>query len=384
VAVKNIYYTGDIMKIKFWKKTMPCILIVLTVLALFTFLFLNKAEFGKNPSGERLERIKKSAYYKNGKFQNITPTAMREKNFAVMMINYFLRKDKRVKPDEEIPAVKTDLKNLSVDEDIAIWFGHSSYLLQVDGKKFLIDPVFAFKNSLSYKINPPFKGTDIYTPFDFPEIDYLIITHDHWDHLDCDAVKNLKFEKVICPLGVGETLEFWGIAKEKITELEWYEEQELTQSVQIDCLPARHFSGRRGLFGNKTLWASYMLIVKEFRIYIGGDSGYDKFFAQIGEKYGGINIAFLDNGQYDKDWEKIHALPEQTYQAAKDLKTEILFPVHNSKFAIAKHAWDAPLIEIAKAAQGGNIKLFTPKIGQIVNLKDKTQIFETRMENAAL
>ncbi len=350
-------------------------MIILLALAAAAFLFLNRPIFGKNPAGERLAKIQKSQLYKNGKFQNLTPTSTMSGNFFTSMWKYTFNKSKRVKPAQPIPSIKTDLKNLPADKDIIVWLGHSSYFIKLEGNSFLVDPVFPSKSSLSYMINKPFPGADIYSPSDMPDTDYMVITHDHWDHLDYETAQAVNAKKIICPLGLGETLEYWGIAKDKIIEMAWQDEQTLADGVKIDCLSARHFSGRRGILGDKTLWASYLLNVNNFKVYIGGDSGSDTFFAAAGKKYGGVDLAILEDGQYNENWKNIHMMPEETYQAAKDLNAKALFPVHNGKFTISMHAWDEPFIRITKAAEDGNIKLFTPRIGQVVDIKDNTQAF---------
>lgn len=358
--------------------------LVITSFAFAVFLVLQHPAFGKMPSGERLERVQKSPHYKNGKFRNLSPTKLMNRNYFVSMWNYVVNKSKRTKPSKPLPHIKTDLHALNREDDIMVWFGHSSYFIQINGLRFLADPVFPQKGTLPYYINPPFKGTNVYFPQDIPQTDYVVISHDHWDHLDYHALKALKpkIKKIICPLGTGAYFEHWGFSKDSLIELDWYETQTLSDKAQVECLPARHFSGRMGLFGDKTLWASYMLNVNGFKIFIGGDSGYDSFFKQIGEKYGAADIAFLENGQYNEDWDKIHMMPSHSYRAAQDLKAKTLMPVHSSKFSISPHAWDDPLIKITNLAKDGKVRVITPKIGQIVYLKDTDQKFENWWEGA--
>ena len=198
----------------------------LSVVATGIFLFLRQPSFGRLPSGERLERIRQSPNYKDGEFKNLLPTTlMTGSKSRWQTLREFLFADRNgLKPEMPIKAVTTDLKHLPEDKNLMIWFGHSSYLLQIDGKKILVDPVFHSASPVSF-LYKPFAGTDIYKPQDMPDIDYLIISHDHWDHLDYKTVTALKnrVHKVVCPLGVGEHFERWGYEKERLVELDWME-----------------------------------------------------------------------------------------------------------------------------------------------------------------
>lgn len=255
------------------------------------------------------------------------------------------------------------------DSDWMVWFGHSSYLLQLSGKRVLVDPVFCMASPVSF-VNKPFKGTDIYKPEDMPEIDYLVISHDHWDHLDYQTVVQLKerVRKVICPLGVGEHFERWGYDKENLVELDWKEDALLDNGFTVHCLPARHFSGR-GLTPNQTLWASFLLETPSRKVYIGGDGGYDTHFEEIGRQYPDIDLAILENGQYNEDWQHIHLMPTALGEAARDLKAKRLVTVHHSKYALARHPWDEPLKNELEAATRNSLDLIAPEIGEVVELE---------------
>jgi L-ascorbate metabolism protein UlaG (beta-lactamase superfamily) len=281
------------------------------------------------------------------------------------------------RPEKPIPADKTDLHSLDIKEDILVWFGHSSCFVQLGGKRILIDPVFSSAASPFPFFNKAFDGTDIYSPEDIPDIDYLIITHDHWDHLDYPTVKAMKtrIKRVICPLGVGEHFERWNFGKENIIEMDWEEKAILSSEFELYCLPARHFSGR-GFNPKQSLWASFLLKTSDFTLYAGGDGGYDTHFAEIGKRFTDIDLAILENGQYNEKWKYIHMLPEQTLKAGKDLRAKNVLPVHNSKFALAQHAWNEPLQTLTKLHHDNDFTLITPKIGQIVYLKDSLQHFE--------
>ncbi len=357
---------------------MYVLLSVILVIAVATVLVLNEKQFGKMPSGDRLERIKKSPNYKDGSFQNLsyTPVMAEGKTYFSVARETLFAARERVTPVDSIPYMDVDLLNLDRNKDVLVWFGHSSYFIQIDGKRILVDPVFSGHASpFSFSVKA-FKGADHFKPKDIPEIDYLVISHDHWDHLDYETVMELKpkIGKVICGLGVGEDFEYWGFDKNIISELDWNEQVQLDSGFTLNALPARHFSGR-GFKRNQTLWASYLLQTPTMKIFVGGDGGYDKHFAEIGKKFGPIDLAILENGQYNENWKYIHFLPADLIKAFTDLNAKRLFPVHSSKFALAAHPWDEPLKKIAASARQLHFSLITPMIGETVNLKDSTQHF---------
>jgi L-ascorbate metabolism protein UlaG (beta-lactamase superfamily) len=356
-------------------------IIVLSVILLLTiavFIFLRQPIYGKAPNGERLERIQKSPNFKDGKFQNIhfTPDLTEGYSMAGVTWDFLFKKFPRTKPTDTIPSIKTDLKNLPEQNDVLVWFGHSSYFIQIQGKKFLVDPVFSGNAAPIAGSNKSFIGTDIYSALDMPEIDYLLITHDHYDHLDYETILQLKskIKTVICGLGVGAHFEYWGFDAARIIERDWDETIALNDSLTIYTATSRHFSGR--LFArNNTLWLSFILQTPNLNLYLGGDSGYDTHFAELGEKFGGFDLVILDNGQYNLGWQAIHLLPDEVLKATKELNAKRLFPVHSGKFKLAHHPWDEPLIKITEL-NNNNIPLVTPVIGQIVNLRDDNQQFD--------
>ena len=348
------------------------------VLAVSTIIILNQKQFGKAPSGDRLERIKKSPNYRDGSFQNqsLTPVMAEGKNYFQVAKETMFAKRVKVSPVDSIPFVKTDLFHLDRNMDVLVWFGHSSYFMQIDGKRMLVDPVLSGHASpFSFSVKA-FKGADHYKAEHIPDIDYLIITHDHWDHLDYKTLIELKprIKKVICGLGVGENFEYWGFDKNIITELDWHEKTTPDSGFVLNALPARHFTGR-GFKRNQTLWVSYLLQTPTMKIFIGGDGGYDKHFAEIGNKFGPIDLAILENGQYNENWKYIHLLPSDLIKAFNDLNARRLLPIHSSKFALSLHPWDEPLKKIAASSKRLNISLLTPMIGEIVFLKNKAQQF---------
>lgn len=352
----------------------PVIIGILVILAVSVWGFLHQPSFGRLPSGERLERIKKSPHYRDGEFKNLheTPLMTGNDNRWKALWDFIFGSHDGLYPSQPIPVVRTDLKHLPADKNLMVWFGHSSYLLQIDGKRILVDPVFRAASPVSF-INKPFKGTDIYKPEDMPDIDYLVISHDHWDHLDYQTVKELmpKVGKVICPLGVGEHFERWGYAPSALVELDWMQSAKLDTGTVVHCLPARHFSGR-GLKSNQSLWASFLFEAPSLKVFIGGDSGYDTHFKDIARIHPGIDWVILENGQYNEGWKYIHTLPCQLHQEIEDLKAKNVVTVHHSKYALAKHRWDAPLQNAKELRKDDSLNVAIPHIGEILILEKDT------------
>lgn len=352
------------------------VIVILTTAAVF--IFIRQEQFGHTPNGERLKRVEKSPNYRNGAFHNLnhTPDLTEGVSYYAVLKEFLFTKKLRLKPVDSIPSTKTDLLNLDPSEDILVWFGHSSYFIQIDGKKILVDPVLSGAASPISFTTKAFMGSDAYTTDDIPEIDYLFISHDHWDHVDYETLQRLrpKIKKVMCGLGTGEHFEYWGYDKNIIHEEDWNVKIELDSGFRAYTVPARHFSGR-AFARNKALWTSFVFQTPTMQFFFGGDSGYDTHFAAIGETYGKFDVVVLENGQYDKNWKYIHMMPDEVLQAAKDLNAKMLFPVHSSKFVLANHAWDDPLKQITEFNKTTNLPLLTPIIGEQVNLKDSTQVF---------
>jgi L-ascorbate metabolism protein UlaG (beta-lactamase superfamily) len=321
-------------------KILLCLLLVGCCLAVGACMFVNQPQFGQQSAGSNLATIANSSHYYDGEFLNLIPTSVLSDDsstFSILMGDLFSRAE-RLRPEAQVPTVKTELKKLAKNTDQVIWLGHSSCFVQLEDKTILIDPVFSNYASPLPFINKAFEGTDIYTADDMPDIDYLLITHDHWDHLDYSTIVALqsKVKHVICPLGVGAHFEKWGYDREKIHETDWYNRVELAEELIIHVLPARHYSGRLAA-KNQTLWASFALETGKRRLFFSGDSGYGPHFAEIGRKFSGFDIVFLGCGQYDKRWANIHMNPEEAVRAAEDLQAKALLPAHVGKFTIARH-----------------------------------------------
>jgi L-ascorbate metabolism protein UlaG (beta-lactamase superfamily) len=350
---------------------MLLLLFLFPLLFLTGFVFVRLPKFGKNPSGERLEKNKKTSAWKNGHFENaeFTPSFTEGATYLKVMRYFFFHRNKNAKPKEILPAVKTDLHKLDKNQDILVWFGHSGYFMQLSGKKFLVDPVFSGAASPLSFTTRSFAGSDVYSAEDIPEVDYLILTHDHWDHLDHKTILALqsKVKKIITSLGVGSHLERWKINPAIVTEMFWGDEVFLENGFKINAATARHFSGR-GFKRAQTLWSSFILTTPAKRIFIGGDSGYGMHFKKIGNEFGPFDLAILECGQYNAFWKYIHASPEEVVKAAQDLKAKKTLPVHWAKFSLSKHDWDEPIKRVTKEAEKENVDLLTPMIGEAMNM----------------
>lgn len=346
-------------------------LLLIAFAFIYLYFWFKQPKFGRIPSGNRLAEIEKSPNYKDGKFQNLnfTPDLAEGETYVRILKKVLFEKDKRNKPKNRIPSQKTDLRNLAKDENVIVWFGHSSYFMQLEGKTLLVDPVFSGAASPVKMTTRSFPGSDVYNVEDFPEIDFLFLSHDHWDHLDYETVTRLrsKVKKVITGLGTAEHLELWGYDLAIVYEKDWNQQVDLGDGFIVNTTPARHFAGR--LFSrNKAIWMSFVLQTPKRKIYLGGDSGFDTHFEKIGNEFGPFDLAILECGQYNESWKYIHMFPEELISAGKNLKAKSLMPVHWAKFALANHAWDEPIIRVSEAAQKENIPLLTPMIGQKVNL----------------
>ena len=354
-------------------KALIICLSIIIVLAAAVFGILQHPAFGRHMSEERIARIEQSPNYRNGMFQNLIPTPQFTGNKSMLgaLKDFLFNRPDSITPSTPIKAVKTDLHSLPTDRDWLVWFGHSSYLFCLNGKRCLVDPLLKMEFPVTLMMQP-FKGTDIYSPEDMPDIDLLIITHEHWDHLDYATLRDLrhKVKYAVCPLGVAEYLEYWGYSKDIISEMDWgdnvvIDKDNAENAYTIVCLPSRHFSNR--LFErNKTLWASFLVERGGRQVYIGGDGGYDNRFKMIYNNYGSVDLALMENGQYNEDWANIHLTPTDLEKAVLDLKAQQIFTVHHDKFALARHPWNEPDSVAHSIADRDGITLLDQPIGTVV------------------
>jgi len=339
-------------------------------------LFTRRPEFGRIPQGERLARMQASPHYVNGQFRNLVPVQVMNENSGenrfVATAKFLFGDKSELSPKQPMLSSKTNLGTLDAARDAVVWMGHSSFFLQLSGRRILIDPVFSPYASPLFFINKAFSGSNVYTAEDMPDIDVLAISHDHWDHLDYPTVMALKskVKQIVCPLGVGEHFEAWGFAPQMIHEEDWDAQIKLTEDLSVYILPSQHFSGRF-LTPNPTLWCGFAFVTPERKVYYSGDGGYGEHFKAIGRRFGGFDLMLGENGQYNMAWHAIHMLPEETAKAAMDVGAKLLLPAHGGKFALARHPWQEPYRELARASHGMDYQLLTPQIGELAYIGGK-------------
>lgn len=340
--------------------------IVLLGIGVYAFLNLHPVWGGK-PDEVSLSKMKASKHYDGEKFNNLeaTPTITSEEEMSLWKWAYnHLTSPKDKNPQAPLPTMKLD--NRQWQNGSAAWLGHSTTMFQTAGKKFITDPVF-------YRASPvPFTGTPFemtHTPTidELPEMDVVLISHDHYDHLDYQAIKEIvaknKAKQFIVPLGVKAHLVRWGVLPETITELDW-EEQTKVDDVTITLVPARHFSGRTLGAQSPTLWGGYVVKSPDLSLYFSADSGYGKHYAEIIAKYAPFDFVMIENGAYNEKWALIHEFPEQGVQALKDVGATKAMPIHWGKFDLAEHPWKDPIERFLTAAKPAGFEIATPKIGQ--------------------
>ncbi|MEC1526171.1 MBL fold metallo-hydrolase [Neobacillus niacini] len=350
---------------------MVYLLIILVVLAIGIILFITlHPTFGGSPSVQDRVRYREFDNYKNREFVNQIPTDMKmdvSTILSLMKDSFTGKKDRR--PTNPIP-ISIDWNKIYSDEDSLTWFGHSTMLLSLDKKKILIDPMFGPSPSpVTFVGSKRYSEDLLYVIEKLPQIDIVLITHDHYDHLDYPSIIKLK-EKVghfIVPLGVAAHLIKWGVKEVQITECNWWDEVKW-EGLIIASVPSQHFSGR-GLFNrNSTLWNGWVILGETQRIYTSGDGGYGPHFKKIGEKYGPFDLTLMEGGQYDQRWSDIHMQPEESVQAHLDVRGKTMMLIHWGAFTLAYHSWTDPVDRAIGAAEQKEVNLIAPNLGETVVL----------------
>jgi L-ascorbate metabolism protein UlaG (beta-lactamase superfamily)/uncharacterized protein YxeA len=346
--------------------------IVAILLGINLFIWLNPT-FGAKSKYINKERLEASPNFKAGKFQNLEPTIMMTSEGSKgKAIKKFITGVENDRPDEPLETVAFIKEELSKKESgiTYSWFGHSTVLINISGKIIITDPVFTKAASPVSFINKSFDYENEYSVDILPEIDIVLISHDHYDHLDYKTIMEIeaKTKKFYVPLGVDAHLLRWGISAEKIEIADWGDSIKFDESLRITSTPARHFSGRGPKDRDKTLWCSWVIESENQKVFFGGDSGYGKHFKEIGDNYGPFDLTLIECGQYNENWSQIHAMPEQTVQAHIDLKGKNLLPTHWSKFRLSIHSWTEPIERANAASLEFNVDIQNPKIGEVITL----------------
>ena len=334
------------------------------LLALATWLVFLLPSFGGTPSGERLERMRAQPMFATGRFENDPPYV--SKLSALGELKAYLGDQVR-EPTFEVPVLKTSAADLAQPPAPGLrtwWLGHASVLIEIDGVRILTDPVFSERTS-PFQFMGPARMHALPLPLnEWRYIDAVVITHDHFDHLDMDTTRQLAQggTHFYVGLGIGAHLERWGVPASQIHEMAWWEQQTI-KGVAIHCTPARHYSGRKSM-DNSTLWASWMIKGANHSAYYSGDTGYTGHFRQIRDKLGAPQLALIKVGAYGDTWLDIHMNPESAVQAHKDLGATTMLPVHWATFNLAYHAWAEPIERALAAATAQGAQLVTPRVGE--------------------
>ncbi|WP_260865163.1 MBL fold metallo-hydrolase [Shewanella sp. KCT] len=324
-------------------------------------------------SGDELASRESAAHHRSdGGFQNTAANLTENSGIGAILMRYLTETRVDASPSKAIPLMPLTREGIAAlpdAQDSVIRLGHSSILLKIAGQTWLIDPVFSDRASPFSFIGPKRFHQPPIALEQLPEIDGVLISHDHYDHLDEESIKRLhhKVKRFIVPLGVEQHLLRWGVARDKVQPLDWWQSVTLGE-LNITATPTQHFSGR-GLFDkNQTLWASYVIQSDRSKLYFSGDSGYFDGFKAIGERFGPFDLTMIETGAYDKDWPSIHMTPEQSLQAHLDLGGRQMMPIHNGTFDLAFHSWYEPLERIAALAADANTQLITPIVGQVLDI----------------
>lgn len=315
-----------------------------------------------------------------GRFFNPLPDQAMDKWELVSALWQMIFHSEKFMPNQPLPMQKPNFSEFLAEASKAkfVWFGHSSLLARLDGKTVFIDPVFAKSVSplpfMMQRFQPPPATLEA-----LPEVDLIVISHNHYDHLDESVIKHYKNAnntRFIVPLGVGEILQKWGIADERIDELDWWQAKQI-DDLTISAVPARHNTGRGVFDRNKTLWAGYVFQTATEKFYYSGDSswGDGSQFRQIAERFGQFDLAFMENGQYNLTWIDSHMLPEQMVDAVKLLQPKRVMPVHWAAYALSIHSWKDPVERAMPLLQQMAMPILTPQIGQVFDTDSQTEFW---------
>lgn len=343
------------------------ILIISALAAYFVF-----KEFGASPSAQEEQAFEKLSYYQDGQFQSPIKLKYDFDNVRNGPAGFvrFLRQS-IFAPQGKLPKVALDKNSFAqTPADFALfWLGHSSAIIEIEGKRLIFDPVLGNAAPIPYAV-PRYDKAPIERD-NLPSVDYIIITHNHYDHLERKTVQSIKTGQFIVPLGLGAALQSWGIEKDRITELGWGETFE-QDGLKIIAEEGVHYSNRSPWNRNKTLWNSYIISSPKTKIFWGGDTGYGPHFARIGQDHGPFDMAALEIDGWNTGWVNTHMFPQETIQAAQDLRAKSMLPIHWAVFDLALHPWHESIDMVLEEAKGKPLNILTPQMGEKINLTSPT------------
>lgn len=341
--------------------------IMLAIVTLVTLIVVVRGwrAFGKRPTGARLERMQASPQWADGEFENPEPLW----NDGWGMIRGMFSASEHRSPETPLPVVDVDPARFSTPPSTGLrvtWLGHSTLLIEIDGCRFLTDPVWGERTSPLPRLGPERWYAPPLALDDLPELDAILLSHDHYDHLDYPTIVALADRDTlfVAPLGVGAHLAYWGVPEDRIVELDWWERRQFGNQLEVVSVPARHASGRHVFDQNRTLWTGYAIIGPEHRALFTGDTGLFRGMRDVGERLGPFDVTMIEVGAYNRAWPDWHLGPEQAVRAHGWLRGQVMLPIHWGLFDLAYHGWTEPIERVLVAAEEADVTVATPRPGQ--------------------
>ena len=344
------------------RRILKALVVLVLVLGAAVLGVERTSPFGGRADGERLARIEASALFTDGKAQNLVETRLGVSGAYFGVMKRYMRGGQE--PQVDLPLMQPRYAEAE-DGPRVTWLGHSAVVVELDGSRVLLDPVLSERASPFQWSGPKRFHPAPQTIDELPDIDAVIISHDHYDHLDMHSIVGLSARGVrfVVPLGVGAHLQAWGVPPSQIEELEWWQETKVG-SVRVVCTPARHFSGRGVTDRNRTLWASWAILGAEERIWFSGDTGAFEQAAEIGRRLGPFDLAMIEIGAFDRAWEPVHLGPDGAVKMLGQVQGQVLFPIHWGTFSLAAHRWDQPIVRVLDLARQQGLSVMVPAAGQ--------------------